>query len=325
MREEGSLLGLLRTREIDFYRKRGWTVCGRHSYSVATPHGILCRFNDASPVVSRRIGGRKRHGLPVHVRYWRRVEQDALMRLYAEGARQAYGAFLRTEPGWHWIVGRQAYDQIYVALEGPPNSNLETTCAQIAGYAVVKTGRIVEWAVGAGGPNVGQRLLSRICSDAIEADLGELRLDAPPNHALHAIFQAAGGRHRGCTIDDGYAYMMHVASVPRLVSQLHSEFLGRVAADALTLPVELGLLVGETAYTLRITANQSSLVKGLQTDCSLRCRREQLIALLFGQIDVASAVARREMVASAPAAVELAARLLPELPLWYPAFDDLPC
>ena len=44
MRQEGALLGLLRTSEPDFYRRRGWVVCGRHSYSAAGCHHVLAHL-----------------------------------------------------------------------------------------------------------------------------------------------------------------------------------------------------------------------------------------------------------------------------------------
>jgi GNAT superfamily N-acetyltransferase len=325
IRSEGSVLGLLRTREIDFYRRRGWTVCGRHSYWLVAPQGILCRLHDRPAASAGLVGTRRRSSKPLHIRYWRRVEQDALRRLYDDGASQAYGALERTEAVWHWLVGRRAYDQVYVALHDSPESDLDAQQSRIVGYAVVKSSRIVELIAPARRPEVAEQLVARVCGDAMEGQRHELRLDCPPNHPLHGLLCDAGGRHHGCTIDDGYAYMVYVADLPKMIGLLHAEFLQRAAQLQWSLPLELGLLLSGEAYTLQITADSTRLVAGPAGRCCLCCRPDQLVRLLLGQIDVRAAIDRRELVVANRRAARLAAGLFPVLPLWYPVFDDLPC
>ncbi len=324
MREEGSVLGLLRTRQVDFYRRRGWTVCGHHSYSVAAAHGILSRLSKRKPATLLPAKKEGVNGGPLHIRYWRRVEQDGLTRLYTDDSSHAYGAFLRTDPRWYWMISRQAYDQIYVALEGSPRLEPRGSSARIVGYAVVKAGRILELIASPKRPDAAEQLLLRVSRDAIEFDVHELRLDGPPDHPLHETMHASGGRHYDCAVDDGYAYMVRLVDLPRLASLLHPEFLARAGASGLSLPAELGFSVNGKVYSLRITPTHSRLIAGQLTRDYLRCSPNHLLRMLLGHVDVETTVSRGVVVASTRRAIEQAGALLPRLPFWYPAFDELP-
>ncbi len=324
MREEGSVLGVLRTRKINFYRRRGWAVCGRHSYSVAAPHGILSHLGGREPTTRLPIRKTGPMAGALHIRYWRRVEQDGLTRLYSGDAGHTYGAFLRTDPGWQWIIGRQAYDQIYVAVEGSPRLDPCGSSSRIVGYAVVKAGRILELIASPGRPEAAEALLARVCGEAIELDVCELRLDGPPGHRLHKTLRDSGGHYQGCAVDQGYATMVKVIDLPWLASLLHAEFLARAEAVGMRLPLDLGFRVGGEGYLLRINSAHSRMVAGHTTRGFLQCRPEQLPQLLLGHVDAVAAVSRGDLIASSQQVVEQAGVLLPRLPFWYPAFDDLP-
>jgi GNAT superfamily N-acetyltransferase len=323
MVEEGSVLGILRTDRIDFYRNRGWTVCGRHSYSVAGPHDILSHLKKSAPP-QRRVSVRRKRPRRLHIRYWRRVEQDALMRLYQESVSRTYGSYLRTEAHWQWIANRRAYDHIYVAIEGSPRLELDETLSRIVGYAVVKSGRIVELTASSGRFDVLSELLVRICSDAIELDQRQLRLDAAPDHPLHPVMLAAGGRNVCCSVDGGYAHMVRLLDPQRFVSSLHQEFLQRARANRLRLPAEVGICADGEKVVLRVTPEQSELAESNLGRSYLTCSQSQLVQGLLGHLDIKRAVANGTMDASTRLAVEVSHALLPKLPLWCPTFDDLP-
>ena len=323
MVEEGSVLGLLRTDRIQFYRNRGWTVCGRHSYSMASPHGILSHLKESGPP-PRRLPADKPGPRRLHIRYWRRFEQAALMRLYQENVSQTFGSYLRTEANWLWIANRQAYDRIYVAIEGSSRLELDDTLSWIVGYAVVKGGRIVELRASSGRPDALSELLLRVCSDAIELDQRQVRLDAAPDHPLHSVMAAAGGRHIRRTLDSGHGYMVRLLDPQRLVSSLHQEFLQRARAHQVRLPVEFGICAGGQKLVFRLTPHHSELVEGRLGRSYLTCSQSQLVQMLLGHLDIEAAVADQAVQASTRSAAEASRALLPKLPLWYPEFDDLP-
>lgn len=150
-RGDGATLGLLRTRVPGFFLKQGWVVCGRHSYSLASPRDILAWLSSqqsesraAESVLPRTTAK------PISVRLWRHVEQAALTRLYQQNAIDAqsgplsYGALVRNDAYWRWLIGRRGQQRIYVAIEGPDKLELDDEMAAIVGYAVTRDGRLAE-------------------------------------------------------------------------------------------------------------------------------------------------------------------------------------
>src|SRR5262245_6190996 len=48
--ERGVLVGLTRTRAPSLFARQGWTVCGRHVFSAASPRGVLAELAAAAAV-----------------------------------------------------------------------------------------------------------------------------------------------------------------------------------------------------------------------------------------------------------------------------------
>jgi len=322
MREEGALLGLLRTPEPDFYRRRGWIVCGRHSYSVASCHHVLAHLRQLEPPHPRRLTGRVPPAL--HIRYLRRVELAAVIRMHELQLRQAYGSYARTEAYWRWLVNRRGYDRIYVAIEGSPEIELDGTFSAIVGYAAVRNERIVELVTKPERPDAAARLLARSCSDAIEQDLREIRLDLAPDHPLHRALLAAHGVYRQGELDRGQMFMVRVLDTARLVSTLHAELQSRLRFEKPDTQRELGFVIGEQQLALEITPGNSRLVPKRIGRTHLRCEWPQFWQLLLGHLDVQQAASQGALFVSNRRCFELAGALLPPLPLWYPPLDDLP-
>lgn len=322
MCDEGALLGLLRTPEPDFYRRRGWIVCGRHSYSVAGCHHVLAQLRQLEPPQTRRL---KASGPPaLHLRYLRRVELAAVIRMHEFQLRQAYGAYVRTDAYWRWLVNRRGYDRIYVAIEGSPEIELDGTFSAIVGYAATRNERIVELVTKPERPDAAARLLARFCSDAIEQDLREIRVDLPPNHPLHSTLLASNGVFRQREVERGQAFMVKVLDTAGLVSGLHAELQSRLRLDVPYARRELGLVIGDQQLALEITSNHSCLARKRSGRTHLRCEWPQFWQLLLGHLDVQQAASQGALFASNRQGLELANTMLPQLPLWYPPLDDLP-
>ena len=209
LRDEGTVLALLRTDQPRFYARRGWVLCGRPGSSVASPQRILSHLREQQPRDHEPWEPARR---PLHIRYWRHVERAALQRLYRDGTRPASGPSLRSDAYWLWLIARRAWDRIYVAIEGSPRVELDDTLLPIVGYAFMKRGRLVELMTSPRRPDAAEKLLARACADALENGLREVRLDAFPGHPLHDTLAAAcaavprgrgtgsaGTRHPGTT------------------------------------------------------------------------------------------------------------------------------
>lgn len=322
MEQDGAVLGLLRTSELDFYRRRGWIVCGRHSYSTIGCHPLLADLPRQEACPGVRLGDAQPPAL--HIRYLRRVELAAVIRLHQAQVRQAYGAFPRSEATWRWLLNRRGFDRIYVAIEGAPEIELDGTFSAIVGYAAARDGRLVELVSAPRRPDTAQWLLRRFCSDAIEQDCREIRVDLPPQHPIHAALLASGGAYCRQPLDRGQAFMVKVLDPARLIQGLHAELRTRLGTDKPSVRRELGFVVGDRQWVLELTPHHSSLEPGRVGRSFVRCSRAQFWQLLLGHLDVRQAAQAGRISVSNRLALESACALLPPLPLWFPPLDDLP-
>jgi len=322
MYQDGAILGLLRTAEPGFYQRRGWIVCGRHSYSTVGCHRLLAQLQPQETLLPGMPVAAKPPAL--HIRYLRRVELAAVIRLHRAHVRQAYGAYVRTDADWRWLLNRRGFDRIYVAIEGSPEIELDGTFSAIVGYAAARNARLVELVSASRRPDTAQQLLARFCSDAVEHDLREVRVDLPPNHPVHAALLASGGSYCSQELDRGQAFMVKVLDPARLVQALHPEFLTRLTADEQFVHRELGIVVGDQQCILEITPRGSRLDAGRVRRTFVRCSGGQLWQMLLGHLDVRQAVENGLMSVSNCLALESACTLMPPLPLWFPPLDDLP-
>lgn len=322
MLDEGAVLGLLRTSDPHFYYRRGWIVCGRHTYSLAGCHHVLAQLRQPEPSQVRRLKADEPPTL--HIRYLRRVELVAAIRLHESHVREAYGSYVRTEAYWRWLVNRRGYDRIYVAIEGSPEIELDGTFSAIVGYAAARNERIVELVTKPDRPDAASRLLARFCSDAVEQDLREIRVELAPDHPAHRALLAAGGVFRRRELDRGQVCMVKVLDPDRLVSGLHAEFLARLRFDKQPTHRELGFVIGQQHLALEITPRRSCLTPKRVGRTHLRCEWPQFWQLLLGHVDVRQAASQGALFVSSRVGLELASTILPQLPLWYPPLDDLP-
>ena len=60
------------------------------------------------------------------------------MRVYNQNLPGSYGPLERTRAYWQWLLERRAFDQLYVALDGPNLWDLDESTTQIVGYAAIK-------------------------------------------------------------------------------------------------------------------------------------------------------------------------------------------
>jgi predicted N-acetyltransferase YhbS len=323
---EGAVLGLLCTDQPRFYARRGWVVSGRHCYATAGPREILsclrmheaehsrkAEFRFAPP--SRRV---------YNIRLWRQVEMAALIRLYHENMQAAYGALLRTEAYWQWLVRRGGNERIYVAINGPDRFELDESLAPIVGYAATREGRIVEMMCSGDHPEASVQLLARACGDAIERDFHRVRVDAPPGDPLHALLLAAGGNHFHHEADQGMVFMVHPFKPRRFLKLLSHSLAERAKHAGVRRPCQLGILLQDEKYRLVISRHNVTLLQGTLGRSYIRCSHYDIAQLLLGHLDLREGIAVGRISVSTRVAQDTAEALFPRLPLWRPPWDDLP-
>ena len=316
MAQSGALVGLLRTSIPHFFRRTGWAVCGRHSYSRADARAVLSTLLDRGLLRRRR---RRR----LQIRPWRRWEQGALVRIYNQNLDGSYGELERTDAYWQWLIRRQAYDQVFVALDGPDLLELDEISTQIVGFAVTKGEKIVELMAAPGRGRASAELLARSCGDAIEHDRHSVLLHAPPTSPLHKVFRQAGGFRHYHEADRGEFCMARLLSPLKLLRRLCVEFHHRAEEAGLPRPLELGLLVEGKKYLLEITRESARAVSRRLGRSYLRLNVADFTRLVLGQLHWKRALAEGRLEASTGLAREAGPLLFPRLPLWRPPFDDL--
>jgi predicted N-acetyltransferase YhbS len=317
MTQDGVLVGLLRTTVPHFFRRTGWAVCGRHSYSRADARAVL------SGLLDRGLPRRRRRRR-LQIRPWRRWEQGALARIYNQNIRASYGPLERTDAYWQWLVRRQAYSQIYVALDGPDLLELEELSTRIVGYAVTQGEKIVELFSSPERRKAQAELLARTCSDAIEHDRQTVLLHAPTGSPLHKVFRTVGGFRHHHEADRGEVYMARLPDPLGLMRRLCEEFDRRAEEAGLPRPLELGLLVDGKKYLLEIGREGIRVVSRRLGRSYLRMNVADFTRLVLGQLDWQRATTEGRIEFSTGLAREAAPPLFPRLPLWRPPLDDLP-
>ncbi len=315
MAQSGSLVGLMRTSIPRFFRRTGWAVCGRHSYSRADARAVLARLLDRGLRKPRRR---------LQIRPWRRWEEAALRRIYNQNLPGTYGALLRTGPYWRWLLQRQAYSQIYVALDGPDLLELEEINTRIVGYAVTRGEQIVELLAAPEMPRASAELVARCCGDAIEHDRHSLVLHTRPGHPWHKVFRKAGGFRHHHESDRGEVYMARLLEPLKLLRLLGGEFHRRAESSGLPRPLELGLLVEGRKYRLNVDRQGCRVVSRRLGHSYLKLNVADFTRLVMGQLDWSRALAERRVQPSDSLAKQAGPALFPSLPLWRPPFDSLP-
>lgn len=315
MLDSGALIGLLRTRIPHFFRRHGWALCGRPHYSHADVRTVLATLSEAGMCQRRQ-----RHW---HIRPWRRWELGALVRIYRQSFDNAYGSLERTEAYWHWLIRRQAYDQLYVALEGPELFDLTERSTRIIGYAAVHGEQIVEMATAPDRPRAAFEMIARACGDAIEHDRHVLLVHAPPQSPIHDVFQKAGGVRSCQESDGGRVYMARLLDPLKLLRRLCGEFERRREAADLPQPLELGLLVDDKKYQIELAREGARAVSRRIGRHYLQLNVADFTRMVLGQLDWDVAVAEGRLAASTTLAAQAGRALFPSLPFWRPPLDDL--
>jgi hypothetical protein len=247
----------------------------------------------------------------------------ALVRIYNENLRGAYGPVERSEAYWKWLVHRHAFDQICVALDGPDLLELEEIHAPIVGYMVTRGERIVEMFTALGHPKVAAQLLARACQDAMEHGRHTVRVDAPPNSRIGKLFRAVAGKHSRYEPDSGPVLMAKLLSPVMLLRHLARELERRADEAGLPRPVDLGLLVDGDKYRLAIGRGGLEAIGRTIGRSYLRMNVADFTRLVLGHLDWDEAVADGRVQPSTNLALKAGRALFPELPLWFPPFDNL--
>jgi predicted N-acetyltransferase YhbS len=323
MADEGTIVGFVRTGVPDFFVRRGWTLGGSHTWSEAGAREILAQLSATRPADN---------GLPelqeptsrnqqLSTRIWRHVERAALERLYAANIQHSHGPLHRSHDYWCWLVSRRAYDAIYVTVQGPDRRELDDR--PIVAYAVVRGSRVVELFGSPECPHATTHLLARICGEAIERDVHDVILDLAPDHPLHEVLRAAGGKYRRRELVNGQALLAKVLKPWEMLEQILPEIAERVRRSGLALPAELVIQDQGERRRIHVTRRAATLEPSRAQRQQLVCAPGALSELLLGQWAIPVGVERGRISSHSASTLTRAATFFPRLPLWRPPLEEM--
>ncbi len=325
MRDQGVVVAFSRTRIAASFHELGWSVLGRDCISPGRPTDILARLLD--------MPGRQ--GPAVTMRQWRHVELPAILRIYEQNAGRFVGTLSRSEVYARWLISRGAFDSIIVALQGNDRYDLHENTAKIVGYCIQSGSRVLEVMADPEYRGLEREILARVCAEAIENDRQELIYEASPSDPLH---QAVLGP---VTADQPVATTSRMAPQDRMVvakvfdprellTAQAPVVAQRVAAAGIRDAVELGFDSDQFRGSITVTSGKTDALRTAQVHPGrigrsyLKLADEELARLLLGQCDPMEAAVAGRLESSTQMARKLAEQLFPRLPLWLPAWDDLP-
>lgn len=322
MREDGSEVGVLSTHMPHFFRRFGYAVCGRSNVWQASAQQILA----AVPAAVWRSDGHAR----ITTRPWRQIELPALMRVYRTALEGVYGPLERTEAYWRWLISRQQFDRIYVAISGRDRCELQKDEADaeqspIVGYAVIREDTVLELLVLPGHTAAAEQLLARAAAETIELDRQVVTMHAPPLHPLNEVLDRAGGLRQYQECWQGAMTMAKLLNPARFLHSLRETHRERARASGATAPWELTLGVDGARYQLSGTRRAVKVREGVGSPKrrGLTLNNADFTRLVLGHLDVRAAHTAGRVSASSGTALELAAALFPPLPMWTPPWDGL--
>ena len=232
-RETGAAVQALTTGMPRFYRSLGWGVCGRQTFAQTLSRN-LPQISDG--VVEGKAGF-------WHVRPWRQVELNDLMRLYDAQFGETTGSVVRSEDYWRWMIGRRYAHVIWVVCQGEA----------VRGYAFVKDHRILEIATDPAHPQALKALLGRVRAEALERAYPQVIAHAPADHPVIEAFKLASGKLVDQEDWEGSTSMYHIPNLERFLAAALPELRRRGRwPPAMTQPIELGLTVGDRRWLLHV-------------------------------------------------------------------------
>jgi predicted N-acetyltransferase YhbS len=301
-RETGAVIQALTTGMPQFYRPLGWGICGRQTVGVTLSRNL-------PPVSDGLIEGRSG---PWNVRPWRQVELGDLMALYDLQYASTAGSVLRSEDYWRWIIGRRYAHVIWVACQGEV----------VRGYAFVKDHKILEIAHHPAHPQALRSLLGRIRSEALERAYPEVIVHAPIDHPVLQVFQAASGKIIDQDEFDGTCSMYHIPNIDRFLECILPELTARAVRSGVSLPLELGLTVGDRRWLLHLEAKSSRIEPDRLSRRHLTLTPATLVRLALGHTGIDRASREDGFESSTSTALEAARVLFPVRPIWRSPLDS---
>lgn len=301
-RETGVAVQCLTTGMPQFYKPLGWGICGRQTQA----HALSRNLPATGDGVVEAKGG------IWHVRPWRQVEINDLMRLYDLQFAGVTGSILRSEDYWRWVIGRRYAHVIWVACQG------ET----VRGYAFVKDHRILEIAADPAYPQALRVLLGRVRAEALERAYPKVVVHAPIGHPVIEAFRQASGQVIDQDEYEGTCLMAHLPDPEKVLNAILPELKARADAAGSTLPMDLGVTVDDHRWLIHLDQPKSRVEPDKLSRRHLTLSSAAFVRLVMGHTGIDRALAEDGAEASTTTAIDAARILFPTGPFWRSPLDS---
>jgi GNAT superfamily N-acetyltransferase len=303
-KDTGAAVEALTTGMPQFYRSLGWGICGKQTFAQTLSRNL--------PQVSD--GVTEGRGGFWHVRPWRQVELNDLMQLYDLQYASTTGSVVRTEDYWRWMIGRKYAHVIWVACQGEA----------VRGYAFVKDHKILEIATNPAYPHALRALLGRVRAEALERAYPEVIAYAPSDHPVIEAFRSASGKVVDQEEYEGSCSMYHVPDVERFLKAILPELSRRAVEAEASLPVELGLTIGDQRWMVHVeaTAGRSRIEPDKLSRRHLTLTPAAFSRLAMGHTGVDGAALEDGFESSTSTALDAARILFPVCSIWRSPLDS---
>jgi predicted N-acetyltransferase YhbS len=315
MADGGALVGLLSTSIPHFFRRSGWALCGRYCRSWAGARDVLAAMS------AKGLHHGLRHRL--NIRPWRKMERTALSRIYNQNIEGTFGRIQRSDAYWDWLLERGAFDQLFVALDGPDMLELEETRTPIVGYAATRGDRIVELFAAPGEKRADVQLLARACGEMIEQGYQSVTLHSAHNDRLHGLFRIATGSSDFSEMAGRQMYMARLLDPVKLLRKQSAELCHRAAKADLPRSFELGLWVDDKKYRLSFSRQGARIASGSLGRSYIKMNVADFTRIVLGHLHWRKALAGGRLQPSTKLAMDAGRALFPRVPFWRPPLDDL--
>lgn len=319
---QGAVLGVIRTDRVAWFEQQGWSVFRGQGSTRAGTHAILAHLNKQRP--------KRRSKQPsLEIRTWRHVELDALRRIYNETVTPTWGPIHRTESTWRWLVGRNAQDQILLAMARDSGKRRnDATDANVVGYAVVRDACIVEMHSLSDCTTARAQLVAQACRDAIDHNHHCVSLHTSADDPMHELLVTAGGSWIDHPAATGGKWMFKLLAPDRWIQGMYPLLHQRAREAGLTRPMRFDLESDRACHRLTLTKrsarlepiNRAKLNTLQQPVC---CRRSTLQNLLCCNLAVPEAVDQGLFQATRSETIDELAALFQPLLFWQSPFEQL--
>ena len=136
------------------------------------------------------------------------------------------------------------------------------------------------------------------------------------------VIRGSSGRIIDQEAYDGTVSMYHIPDLGRFLQAVLPELSRRAVESGVTLPLELGLCVGDHRWLIHAAAKNSRIEPEKLSRRYLTLSPPALVRLLMGHHGVTAASEEEGFIASTSTAIDAARILFPQTPIWRSPLDS---